>query len=318
MQLNLNIFFAACLLLLIGCTTRAAPESTPTFDILVPYVTQTPTLLPEETVTPTPEIILPTPTPLTYTIIAGDTFGAIANRFGIRLEDLIAANPGTSPNALSVGITIVIPNAPVSTAMPAPTPASITLGAVDCWPTLDGSLWCFVPVTNSTGDTLENLAAQISLVAADGKVVTSQTALAPLDILPPGKSTALSAFFVSPIPQGSIPQAQLTTAIRILSTDTRYVPAVVQNTLSQIDWTGTTAHINGSVRLGGDSLPAELLANRVRVAAIAYDVTGRVVGIRRWESLSPLTPGLALPFDFQVASIGPAIDRVDIQVEARP
>jgi hypothetical protein len=316
MQFHSKIFFIGCLVLLAGCANQAAPESTPTFDLLVPYVTRTPTSLPEETATSTPEIILPTSTPLTYTIVAGDTFGAIANRFGIRLEDLIAANPGTSPNALSVGITIVIPNAPVSTVLPAPTPASVAVGAIDCWPTLDGSLWCFVPLTNSTGDLLENLSAQVSLVASDGMVITSQPALAPLDILPAGKSTALSVFFASPVPQGSTVQAQLTTAIRILSTDTRYAPVDVKNVLVQIDWEGKTAQISGSVHSAGDSVPAEVPAKRVWVATVAYDASGRVVGVRRWESTSPLSAGAPLPFDFQIASVGPAIDRVDIQVEA--
>jgi hypothetical protein len=316
MQFHSKLFFIGCLVLLAGCANQVVPESTPTFDLLIPFVTRTPTLPPEETATSTPEIILPTSTPLTYTIVAGDTFGAIANRFGIRLEDLIAANPGTSPNALSVGITIVIPNAPVSTALPAPTPASVAVGAIDCWPTLDGSLWCFVPLTNSTGDLLENLSAQVSLVASDGTVITSQPALAPLDILPAGKSTALSVFFASPLPQGSTVQAQLTTAIRILSTDTRYAPVGVQNVLVEMDWAGKTARVSGTVHFVGNSSLAEVPAKRVWVAAVAYDASGHVVGVRRWESSSSMVSGAPLPFDFQIASVGPSISQVDIQVEA--
>jgi LysM repeat protein len=318
MQFRLNIYLVICLFLMAGCSSRVTPASTPTSDLLVPYITQTLTPLPEETATSTPEIILPTSTPLTYTIVAGDTFGSIADRFGVRLDDLMAANPGTSPNALSVGITIVIPNAPVSTAIAAPTPASVTLAGINCWPTIDGGLWCFVSVTNSTNDLLENLAAQVSLISTDGTVVTSQTALAPLDILPPGKSTALTAFFAPPVPQGITPQAQLTTAIRILSNDTRYAPAVVQNSLVQTDWSGTTANLSGLVQLTGDSPPAEVSAHRVWVAAVAYDASGQVVGTRRWESSVPLTAGMPISFDFQVASVDSTIDRVDIQVEARP
>jgi peptidoglycan endopeptidase LytF len=44
-----------------------------------------------------------------YTIRAGDTFFAIAQRFNVSLEALIAANPGVNPDALLVGQVICIP-----------------------------------------------------------------------------------------------------------------------------------------------------------------------------------------------------------------
>lgn len=44
-----------------------------------------------------------------YTIRPGDTFYAIAARYGISLQALIAANPGVDPNRLVVGQTICIP-----------------------------------------------------------------------------------------------------------------------------------------------------------------------------------------------------------------
>src|SRR5690554_144918 len=44
-----------------------------------------------------------------YTIRAGDTFFALARRYNIRVEDLIAANPGVNPNALMIGQVICIP-----------------------------------------------------------------------------------------------------------------------------------------------------------------------------------------------------------------
>jgi LysM repeat protein len=38
-----------------------------------------------------------------YTVQRGDTFGSIASREGISLEELQALNPGVSSNALQVG-----------------------------------------------------------------------------------------------------------------------------------------------------------------------------------------------------------------------
>jgi LysM repeat protein len=47
--------------------------------------------------------------PLLYTIQEGDTLMAIAQAYGVSIEDLIAANNLTNPNVLHVGQTLVIP-----------------------------------------------------------------------------------------------------------------------------------------------------------------------------------------------------------------
>ena len=39
----------------------------------------------------------------TYTIRSGDTLSAVADRFGVTLEDLLAANPGIDPTGLVAG-----------------------------------------------------------------------------------------------------------------------------------------------------------------------------------------------------------------------
>lgn len=52
----------------------------------------------------------PTPLgPLLYTVQEGDTLGAIAQTYGVSVEDLIAANSLANPNVLQVGQTLIIP-----------------------------------------------------------------------------------------------------------------------------------------------------------------------------------------------------------------
>ena len=46
----------------------------------------------------------------TYTIKAGDTLSSIANKLGIPLNDLLAANPGVQPEKLQVGQVIKLPD----------------------------------------------------------------------------------------------------------------------------------------------------------------------------------------------------------------
>lgn len=49
-----------------------------------------------------------------YTIRSGDTFGAIAIRFGVSLDDIVALNPGIEPTALHVGQKIKVGKAPAA------------------------------------------------------------------------------------------------------------------------------------------------------------------------------------------------------------
>jgi LysM repeat protein len=45
----------------------------------------------------------------TYTIAAGDTLATVARKFGVRLDSILAENPGIEPNRLRVGQKIRIP-----------------------------------------------------------------------------------------------------------------------------------------------------------------------------------------------------------------
>ncbi len=56
----------------------------------------------------------------TYTIRSGDTLAAIADRFGLSLEELREANPGLDPATLSVGDTVQLPQIEGVPPTPAP------------------------------------------------------------------------------------------------------------------------------------------------------------------------------------------------------
>jgi hypothetical protein len=55
----------------------------------------------------------PTPEPgvcgETYTVVSGDSFSLIAEKCGVDLQDLLDANPGVDPAALSIGQVIKLP-----------------------------------------------------------------------------------------------------------------------------------------------------------------------------------------------------------------
>lgn len=58
-----------------------------------------------------PPTTVPAPTQQTYTVQSGDTMSRIADRFGVPLGDLIAANQGTirNPDQLQIGQTVIVP-----------------------------------------------------------------------------------------------------------------------------------------------------------------------------------------------------------------
>jgi LysM repeat protein len=240
--------------------------------------------------------------------------GGIALKFGVSPEDLQAANPGISPNSMSIGQVLKIPSDPANpSGEPTPTPAPFTIEQVQCYAGAQGSMWCLVLAHNDTPDFYENVSVQVTLLDGSGHVIDSQAALPPLNILPPNASLPLSVFIPAGVPLDARPQVQVLTAIRLLAGDTRYLPASTQNVLVSVDWAGHSAQVSGQVQLPSGSKAAA----SVWVAATAYDEQGRVVGFRRWEGGS-LQPGASLPFKTEVSSLGGTISRVELAVEARP
>jgi LysM repeat protein len=257
---------------------------------------------------------LPTPTPFAYTVRQGETISSIALKFGVSMDDLIAANPEISPDIMPVGIVLKIPGNPINPSGEAtPTPAPFIVEQAVCYPTASKGLWCFALVRHDFPDLMENISAQVTLVDSNGGFLAAQTALLPLNILPPNTSLPLSVYFAPEIPVEAMPQVQVLTAIRLSLNDPRYLPATINNTLVQIDSDGHFAQISGEVHLPAESNAA----TKTWVAAVAYDENGRVVGVRRWEG-GGIQPGGKIRFEMTVASLGGVLRRVEFAVECRP
>ena len=319
-HLHLRAVQVSFLFLLSSCTSEGI-GSTPFPSTLIPFLTSTSIPLSTTGTLQTPkgmvaaETPLPTPTPFTYTILQGDTISSVALKFGVSMDNLLAANPEISPNAMSVGQVINIPSNPENpSGEPTPTPAVFTIQQIECYPTADQGMWCFVLVRNEFPDFMENVSAQVTMVDSNNVTLESQTALLPLNILPPNTSLPLTVFFPPDIPPEAKPQVQVLTAIRLLPGDERYLPATINNTLVQVNADGQSARVNGQVLLADDATAA----SQIWVAGTAYDEAARVVGVRRWESNAGLAPGGSLPFEFMISSLGGRIERVEFAVEARP
>jgi LysM repeat protein len=249
-------------------------------------------------------------------VVEGDNLSNIASRFNVSLDVLIAANPGIDPSFLSIGTELTIPahEGSIAGVLPSPTPVALAFDQPQCYPTAAGDLWCFLLVENEQPNSLENLAALIHLYSTDGELVASQEAVALINALPRERRIPLVTFFESPVPAWTSAKAQILSAIAISDDDARYLPAEIQNALTEISDLGSSARIQGQINLPSGSPPANL----IWIVAVAYDQDGIPVGVRRWERISEFPSGSSLNFDIEVFSLGPPIEKVELLFEVRP
>jgi murein DD-endopeptidase MepM/ murein hydrolase activator NlpD len=117
----------------------------------------------------------------TYTVAPGDTLGAIANRFGVTVEDLAAVNGIADPNLLAVGQVLAIPNG--TGVAVASADAGVSTGAA-AYSGPTGS------VLARPGDTIARLAARYG---QDPAVIATINRVEPASRLFPGEPVNLPA-----------------------------------------------------------------------------------------------------------------------------
>ncbi len=108
--------------------TPAAPRATAP---AILEITPAPTQDVDATATAYARALVPTPTPAgLYIVQPGDTLSGLAAEFGTTVDEIIAANGLTDPDALQVGQSLIIPSLMQSSpALDAPTAAlTATLG----------------------------------------------------------------------------------------------------------------------------------------------------------------------------------------------
>ncbi len=312
----------AVLILLSACSpAQVIPLSSATPPLageLIPYRSATPSATPQPTdaATPTP-LPTPTPTPRTHLVKDGEDMFGIAYRYGLNVQTLMAANPDVNPRAMSVGQPLVIPYAvPTESANnpPMPTPVGLALGQPICYPAGDGSLVCFVQVTNEQSFGVESLAVAIRLYDTQSGQIYSQNAYAPLNLIPAQGSLPLMANFPAPAPQEYQLSAELISAIPLPAGSERYLPVLLQDQNINIAENGLSVQVSGRAAVEG----TDRTASQMWVAAVAFDAMDRVVGLRRWERTEAMPGGVPIDFALTVYSVGPEIVRIALFAEAVP
>ena len=283
---------------------------------LTPYIisTETQSLDTNMQVTETP-LPSPTPTPHIHIVQAGETISYISLLYGVDMAAIMAANSDVNPNAMTVGIQLVIPPQSGNEAGLAafPTPVAVNLKQPNCLRETNGGVWCFLLVENNQEMNIENVTAQIVLGDEDAQQLVAKVATAPLNVIPVGESLPLAAHFPPPVPEPFRVGYELQTALPVTKEDIRYVKVVLENISVNIAEDGLTAYVEGETILEDQGTSV----NQVWVAAVAFNGMGEIVGMRRWESVEIINVDGGLPFVFSVYAVGQEIERVELFAEAK-
>ncbi len=281
---------------------------------LTPYGSTAVPTQPVETaaVTATP-LPTPSPTPFYHTVQLGETMSSIALQYGLNTNDVVQANPDIDPNAMVVGMQVLIPpkEQDINTTSISTTPAPIQLSEPNCMNEKSGGLWCFLTAKNTNDYAVENVLVEITLGDESASQLTEQIAAAPLNVIPSQGELPLAAYFPPPVPQPYRYSSVLTSAIP-LEDESRYITTEILEQNVSISEDGLSAQINARVFVNG------IVGKNVQVwlSAAAKDKDGMIVGVRRIEAAGTLDDIGVIEISGFVYSVGTAIEMVQLNAEA--
>lgn len=307
------VVLAGLVVVTAGCSILGQSEPPPTLAIappLNPYQSTTGTPgLPTPTTPPaTAQTLFATPTPFKHIIQAGDTLYGIALLYNISFDKLVSANPSLDSSALIVGTEVNIPfGEDDELGAPTPTPYPLLKGDPVCFPTTDGGIWCYALVENNQPITLENISLAFYTTLPEQDQVIRHIAYAPLNILQPGQKIALGMLF----PDTEADQIQQTTTLMTAYPSEQTEPQVLISDQSLVyTQENTVVQVTGTFEI----LSGHLQGDQVWIAGIGYSA-GKPAAVRKWVSPEGLEAGASYPFDFQLYSLGPEIDEVQLLAE---
>lgn len=311
--MKLKITLLICMFVLTACTVPGDDQAA-NLTQLTPYLTSTTAIKPTAAATAAPQPTAtpaPTATPLIHVLALGETISSVALRYGLDTGTVLAANPDLNPRALTVGTEIIVPIGDTASQIGLVSePLGLDVGSTECIPTFEKGLWCFVEVENALEQASTVVVVSISLTDPTGNNFRKMNVPLLLHKIEPGQTIPVVAYFAPPMPDGVTATAELISALPLSESRRSFLPAAIVN--DKVDLAGRTALVSGEVEINGEPGDSVML----RVAAMAYDASGRLVAARRMEREITLEPGNAADFSIQLFSFGVSIANVIIYAEA--
>lgn len=262
---------------------------------------------------PPPSQPIVTPTPVVYVVQAGDTLIPIANKFGVSVADLVAANGNLDATRLQIGQELVIPQASQSvpadgSLLASPTPVPFEVRGLNFVQSPAGSLDVLGEVFNPGPTGMGNVKVLITLQDNAGNPLQNAVAVIALDAVPANQTSPFRVLFTDPPPT----YAQLNiTPLRSEAIDPNalVIPLNVSNVNGRPE--GPQFRITGDVTNATAETP-----NKVRLLVTIYDADRRVVGYRYFVlTETPLIPNAPLPFDVSLTTATPNVASFAVYAE---
>lgn len=258
----------------------------------------------------------PSATPFMHTVQKDETLLAIAARYGISLEMLLAANPGINPRLLSIGQQLTIPGpegGQLIPELPTTTPVAVRLSDVRCYATLSRGLTCLASVSNPGDDAVEGVVVRFTLLTDDPETSQSAEVFTPLNLMPPGGTLPLSASFPTPSNSDYTIGATLLGAIPAAHPEERYADVMLSEQESTSSIGGSSWTISGKADV---SRPFNGELRRLVVLAMAFDAEDAIIGFAETELDASAAANGPIAYELRVFSLGPPIARIQVTAEA--
>jgi LysM repeat protein len=265
----------------------------------------------EKSLTPT---LAPTPTPRTYTVREGDTFGSIAAKFGITVDELMRANPDINPNAIPIGQVLVIPapSAGAETPQPSPTPAELRISVPACYDQPSGGKWCLVLAENPGPDSVAGVFFRFSLYpSADADPSVSRETGLSLTVLPAGERTVAAVFFAPQEARDAIARVELISAVRTPDTP-ELLPLTVRSENAAPFSDGVEVDVEFQI-----ASPDGASAKRLDAVMALIDAAGRPVGFRILRSEGEWAAGPVHRLTLSAFVLGGRMETYELILQAR-
>lgn len=295
-----------------GCSD---PPAAPTAALtLLPASTTFPTGTPDLTpaletnigpAIPSP-LPLPSPTPWNHTVREGDTLLGIALRYGIKLEALLATNPGINAQLIRIGQQVQLPVNANETRTSGGTDEPSANVAIDppvCYPSPGGRTFCIAVVHNNDTEPLTNIQLTFDALTAASTPDVSQTTTLQVELLWPGETAAAHAWFAAGSAAGGA-RATLRTATAASGLAASF--ARVTTSDATFNSAGGAATVRGAV-----ASQANLPLLPVHIMVLLYNSQDIICSYSISLLPTVLEPQSSAPFETAFGAVPCLVDRVE-------
>lgn len=265
---------------------------------------------------PDPRRHIPTasPTPFYYTVVEGDTLAVIAERFGLPLEALRAANGNPPPDIAYPGQILLIPlemsvlqTGTYVRFLPTHTPQPLSLVPPQCYTTPAAETICLGYITNPNAIPVSGLVVEVILHDTEGAILARRMVTPAQQVVFPGQRTGYAVLF----PQ--VAEVASAEVFVLAANDAGEIHPVQPLTAAPPTFTVDSGLIRVQSTLHN---PGNTSVEQVSVLVMLFDAQNRLTGLRVERPAITLAPNERTALDLLITPLAAGTIRVELIAEA--